>query len=278
MIYCVWYPSGGFGSYLSAVLDRYGKNFVKPDNKHIILSADGNSHLNTKIVPIYRNSLSSYEFEFDHSKGNYSVLIDNGINDEGTEFLNVFPNSQIIKVCYNDQSWPVVAHTMIVKAQKKTLESELSVDQSHWSSHEDWTVREKYFLFLTEHYLRSRWNSDQRFSSLDVNQVWNYHDLVEFFESIGIAVDSFEHDHLQWQQANQKYFEPVHLANTIIEHVKQKQNIDLSHINDIWCQAVINYFVYVEFGIVVPANTYANWFNTTEQLWIMIDELSNSAA
>ena len=33
MIYCVWYPSGGFGHFINAVISLYGVDFKRPKNK-----------------------------------------------------------------------------------------------------------------------------------------------------------------------------------------------------------------------------------------------------
>ena len=34
MIYCVWYPSGGFGHFINAVLTLYSKDFEVPHNDY----------------------------------------------------------------------------------------------------------------------------------------------------------------------------------------------------------------------------------------------------
>ena len=47
MIYCVWYPSGGFGHYIGATLSLYGKNFARP-KKDLTFNANGDSH---NVVP-----------------------------------------------------------------------------------------------------------------------------------------------------------------------------------------------------------------------------------
>lgn len=274
MIYCVWYPAGGFGTYISSVLDRYGKNFVRPSESDFVFSPTGNSHLNEKVVPVYRDRIANrYQIKLDHSQGNYSVLIDNGVNSESTKFLSVFPNAHVIKICYDDKSWPTLVQTLIVKAMNKTLESEIMPDQNKWDCADDWAVREKYFLFLIENQLRCAWKPDDISTSLDVGQIWNYTSLVNFFSSIGIEVENFEHKHQKWQQANQQYFTPAHQAQYIVQCVKNRQEVDLTHITDLWQQAVVNYYVLLDFGVTVPANTYANWFQNTKQIWEMIDGL-----
>jgi len=43
MIYCVWYPSGGFGHFINGILTLHGKGFKRPTNK-IEFSTTGDSH------------------------------------------------------------------------------------------------------------------------------------------------------------------------------------------------------------------------------------------
>jgi hypothetical protein len=41
---------------------------------------------------------------------------------------------------------------------------------------------------------------------------------------------------------------------------------DLTHITDIWTQAVVYYYIWLEFGIEVPHNDFANFFTNTDQI------------
>jgi len=143
MIYCVWYPSGGFGHFVNAVLTLHGKNFVRP-LKSLEFSKNGNSHSLDLIVPKYLHECWPGGLEFLDNK-NYCVLIDNGINNEGDKFKADFPDSTIVKICYSDYSWPVVARAMIEKAMDSSVEEQLSVDA--WKTDEPWARREKYFCF-----------------------------------------------------------------------------------------------------------------------------------
>jgi hypothetical protein len=266
MIYCVWYPSGGFGHFINAVLSLHGENFVRPSNQ-LVFSDNGNSHSLDLAVPKYFHNLP-YSFVFDQSK-NYSVLIDNGINNLDQSFLNNFPNSTVIKVCYNNISWPIIAQTMIVKAINSSLESELATSTDLWPGDEDWALREKYFLYLKDHELRTAWvPSDMSNShSLDMLTLIDYQKFYNYLVTlVQIKVTDFKPLHEQWHKANYKYFFPVIESLKIINAIKNQQHIDISHISSLWDQAVVNYFLNLEFGIEVPANDYADWFRTTEQI------------
>ena len=102
MIYCVWYPCGGFGHFINAVLTLHGKNFVRPSNS-LKFSDTGDSHSLDLVTPKYQCNYWSGDIEFLPDK-DYCVLIDNGINDENDNFKSVFPLATIIKICYSTDS------------------------------------------------------------------------------------------------------------------------------------------------------------------------------
>jgi hypothetical protein len=268
MIYCVWYPSGGFWNFINAILSLHGKNFVRP-KKQLAFSNNGNSHDLDLVVPKYLHGTWIGTFDFTDKK-NYSVLIDNGINDESKQFKSVFPNSTIIKICYTDYTWPVVARTMIDKAMESSLEHELPI--AAWDTQDLWARREKYFLFLRDHALRSAWKPNGIDFTLEIDDIIEYADLLVALGSCGIELDSFNDIWKQWQAANQKYITPIHDAKTIINCVKNNVSFDLEHIIDVWNQAVIYYYIWLEFGIEVPHNNYSNWFANTQEIVIMLNK------
>jgi hypothetical protein len=265
MIYCVWYPSGGYGHFINAVLSLYGKNFARPNNQ-LVFDQSGTSHSLDPVAPKYSNFKNlPYSFTFDPLK-NYSVLVDNGINDTSQLFLNCFPASTVIKVCYNNISWPIVAQTSIIKAANSTLSTELALG-SGWSDNKDWALREKYFLYLRDHPLRTTWTTSDipASHSLDIMTLLDYKTFYNYLTSI-VEVAEFEQLHAEWRSANYKYFSPVVESINIIKAIKNQQHIDTAHVCDIWDQAVVNYFLNLEFGIEVPANDYAEWFQNTQQI------------
>lgn len=144
MIYCIWYPSGGFGHYINAIVSLHGKNFCRPKS-NLIFSDVGDSHHLDLIAPKYFKDPDVYQVNFD-STLNYSVLIDNGINNEGKRFKNFFPeNTTVIKIGYDNWSWPIVARTMIVKALQSSFEAEVNISPEQWNTNDAWALREKYF-------------------------------------------------------------------------------------------------------------------------------------
>jgi hypothetical protein len=73
MIYCVWYPSGGFGHFINAVLTLHGENFARPKKQQYSFSSSGDSHQLELAAPKFFKNPNNYSFDFD-STLNYSVL------------------------------------------------------------------------------------------------------------------------------------------------------------------------------------------------------------
>jgi len=267
MIYCVWYPSGGFGHFINAVLTLHGENFVRP-TRSLKFSNNGNSHNLDLVVPKYFHECWISSIEFQNDK-NYCVLIDNGITSNSTQFKTVFPNSTVIKICYSDRSWPIVARTMIDKAMKSSIEKQLPV--SEWTIDELWARREKYFLFLRDHNLRYAWRSD------DTNAIYLeelYDDYEEFFNIVNsiAKIEQCEDLWREWRIANARYIDPGRLAENIVNFVAVQQPMDLSDIQDAWTQAIVYYYIWLRFNFEVPHNTYSNWFtNTTDIVKMLVD-------
>lgn len=258
MIYCVWYPSGGFGHFINAVLSLYGENFARPTGT-LTFSQTGDSHSIGLTVPAYRfDQWAGATFNPDV---NYSVLIDNGIGNPSEQFRTVFPSAHVIQVCYTDYSWPVVARTMIEKAMVSSISEQLS----SWHS-ADWAIREKYFLFLRDHALRSAWRPNTNDFTVYVDNLFDYNEFQNTLESCGVQLKEFEETWNAWRLANVRYIEPVQIAQGVIDSVIQQVYQDLTTITDIWTQAVVYYFIWLAFGVEVPHNDYAEFFKDTIEI------------
>ena len=70
----------------------------------------------------------------------------------------------------------------------------------------------------------------------------------------------------EWRLANHKYIDPVITANSVLSCVRTKKSEDLTHITDIWTQAVIYYYIWFKFNIEVPHNDFADFFTDTDQI------------
>lgn len=270
MIYCVWYPSGGFGHFINAVLTLHGNEFVRPATLKYQFSTTGDSHNLELVAKKYFMNPSHYDFNFD-LPGIYTVLIDNGINDESKQFLTVFDSAQILKLCYSDYTWPIVSRTMIEKAMSVNFDTEVTVDCKAWPSTESWTQREKYFLFLRDNVLRHNWRQDAQCNNLYLDDFLNYQQLRRQLDKFGIGTTEFEPLWQQWYESNARYLTPVITATNILNYVRSRQEHDLTQYNDIWLQAVVYYYIWLEYQIEVPHNDYSNWFTNTKDIVIMLD-------
>ena len=268
-IVCVWYPSGGFGHFVNSVLTMYGKDFVRPKKKQLEFSPNGNSHNLDLVASKYMHDPAEYKFEF-NQPGIYSVLVDNGIGDESRRFFSVFPNAKVIKICYSDRTWPVVARTMIEKAMVSDMHAEVGIDEDAWDSEDDWAQREKYFLFLRDHNFRSGWREDPEVGSLSVENIMIYAEFRHQLHWLGIETESFEDKWQDWAKANNRYIEPVTVAERIVKDVHLGIDRPVSLITDLWTQAVVNYYIWLDWGYEVPANDYADWFKTTGEIVEML--------
>jgi hypothetical protein len=267
MIYCVWYPCGGFGHFVNAVLSMHGDNFVRPKNT-LKFSSNGNSHNLELVAPKYLHNPENYFFKFDTDK-NYSVLIDNGINDETDRFRKFFPDAKTIKICYSDYSWPVVARTMIEKAMAVDFESEVYVDSNRWNTNEDWATREKYFLYLRDNTLRYSWKNTPDILNFELNNLLTYSAAKDTIQSFGLQISDFEALWQQWRIQNKNYIDPVFVAIDVLNSLEQKRYTDIDH-SDIWTQAVVYYFIYVKYQFEVPHNDYSNYFTNTKDIAKML--------
>lgn len=265
MIYCVWYPSGGFGTFITTILSTFGNNFIRPNHSDFKFSSDGNSHLLRSDIPVYRNT-ESYKFDFDHET-NYAVLVDNGIDNQSDKFFHEFPGAMKIKICYTDFTWPVVANTFIVKAMQSTPELVLPVEVDKWDqSEEDWVKREKFFLFLKEHAFRYYWKPQENSFHLEISDIRNYDKLKNQIESMGIVLDDFRDFWNSWYELNSRYFTPVDQALAIIDSIKNNTNYDLSAITNLWDQAVIYYILWITYNKEIPHYDYADFFKDSNEI------------
>lgn len=266
---CIWYPAGGFGHFINSILTIYGQGFVRPSNTEFSFSSTGDSHSLELVALKYYNDPADYKFSFDRPEI-YSVLIDNGNNNETKRFLNYFDNPQVIKVCYTNHSWPIIARTMIEKGMRVEFDQEVNVDSDSWPTTEDWALREKYFLFLRDNHLRSAWKTDIDCNNLLIDNMLDYARFKKQLANFGIVTEPFEPIWATWKQVNKKYIDPCEVAQCILDNIDKDES--LTHITDIWTQAVVYYYIWLEYRFEVPHNDYSNWFTNTKDISIMLNK------
>jgi hypothetical protein len=276
-IVCVWYPSGGFGHFIGAVLTLHGTDFVRLGQETYQFSADGNSHSSELTAPKFSASTANYCFDFAQSDKKYVVLVDPGIDNETNRFVEQFPNSQVLKVSYTSTTWPIVAYTSIHKAMESSIQDELVVDSGSWPTEQNWAQREKYFLFLVEHHYRNMWKPTAGCHNLLVDELLDYQIFHNRLCEFGLTLTDFSDLWNTWFRLNQPYIAPVLLAQQVVVAVRDRRSMDLSFCQDLWTQAVINYTIWDQFGLVVPANDFADWFTNTDQIITLLAQQNASA-
>jgi hypothetical protein len=155
---------------------------------------------------------------------------------------------------------------MIDKAMRSSIESELAVDPGLWTSTEPWAQREKYFLFLRDHALRTAWQSEVEVDCIVVDSLLNYSKLKHTIERTGIELLEFKNLWNDWYTHNERYFVPIVIAEQILDKIKHREAFDLTYITDVWTQAVIYYYIWTEFGKEVPHNDFENFFSNVDQI------------
>lgn len=269
-IYCVWYPSGGFGHFVSVLLHMHGKNFIKIKKNRVEFGNNGNSHMAQLAAPKYFCDTDDYDYKFSE-KYNYAVLIDNGITNESDKFKQKFIGAKVLKICYSEYSWPIISKTMIEKSMVVDFDSQIKIDPDKWQCTSDWAMREKYFLFLRDHHLQQSWKQDNNCVNLFLDDFLDYFLLYNKLNELTVVSD-FECHWQRWKEANNVYLAPVTTAYDILELVKKNQNQDLSHIKDIWTQSVIYYFIWLKYNFEIPHNDYSEWFTNINDIITMLNK------
>jgi hypothetical protein len=266
MIYCIWYPSGGFGHYINAVISLHGENFVRPANKNLKFSPLGNSHDLELSVRKWHFSYD-YNFTVPASSKHYSVLVDTGIShDNNTKFINDFNNPYIIKVCYTDWSWAIMLQTSIIKGIKEDFDTHLGIDHLNF----DWEKREQIFLALLNSPIRNKWRDNIHGKTLLIDDLLDYNVFKSKLLSFGIKTDDFYQLWESWYQVNYNYFSGYLNSKKVLDAIKNKTNMSLDMFTSITDQAILYYFIWLEYNLEVPHNTFSNFFEDTNQItkWI----------
>jgi len=157
---------------------------------------------------------------------------------------------------------------MIEKTMKSSIDKQLPTD--NWDTSAPWAQREKYFLFLRDHDLRHAWRSTDD-SALYIEELYENYD--EFFNIVNsfVKIEQCEDLWMQWRKSNAVYIDPVVIAKNIVGDVLAKWSTDLTHIKDVWTQAVVYYYIWLKFGIEVPHNDFADFFSNTKQIIELVE-------
>jgi hypothetical protein len=256
MIYCVWYPSGGFGHYVNAVLNLHGDNF-KRTNSVLNFDSEGRSHQYQTTAPKYMHSQGHYNYKFDPSI-NDVVLIDNGIGNPDVKWKDFFPDTTIIKICYNDQSWPLIMQTYAIKAMRKSIAEHYKLPDTNDID----TLRTSYLDVLLNNRIRYYYKPDPGCLNLEISDLFEYNKFKSKLESFGIVLSEFKTLWDRWYAANAVYLMPLETAKQVVDDVKNRNLQDLS-IQDPLTQAITLFYLRLENPNITMPDTF---FTNTQQI------------
>jgi hypothetical protein len=277
------YPSGGYGYYLTRLINSFVSNVVCTDDS-FLFDHCGTSHLlplvagdihqekNRTIYPVH----NKYQLDIDQQK---YILIPYcpGIQNDTTESLrNNFPNAKIIRLFYQDNTWPLVFQNCIIKTGIGTLEDNVEFVYENFGSAEAWARRENYSLLCANHRYRTMWKEyfHDRFLNIDIFKLLTdtkccMELIAKFINGAVVRLDQLPNKHTQFLNANPNtitHLEILQLVNSL------GTEQDLTHIQHLYQQAVMNFYIQLKFNFVVPANDYANWFTNTKEIVTMLQD------
>jgi len=140
----------------------------------------------------------------------------------------------------------------------------------YWTD-QDWGKRQKFLYFLKHHPTQGLWNPEDDCVNIDIEEIIDYDIFKSRLESAGIKLTDFSATHREWYRANKIYIDPVLQAQEIMEYIKRDENFLLSHITDLWTQAVVYYYIWLTYKIEVEHNKMPDFFTDTNQIrrWLI---------
>jgi hypothetical protein len=277
------YPSGGYGYYLTRLINSFVTNVVQTADS-FEFDRVGTSHLLPLVAgDIHheqnRNLYSvndCYQNDIDQQK---YILIPycSGIHNDSTINLEInFPNAKIARLCYYDNTWPLIFQNCILKAMAGTLETDVEFDFEKFGSRDNWARRENFSLLCENHHYRNMWKPyyHDRFLNIDIFELLidPYGCLLKVANFINGSVhhaDSLPDRHTQFLNANpntKTHLEILRLVESL------NINQDLMHLQHLYHQAVMNFYIQNKFNFVIPSNDYANWFTNTKEIVTMLKD------
>lgn len=277
------YPSGGYGFYFTRLINSFVTNIVKT-NDSFEFDQLGTSHL----LPLVTGHIhweqnrtlhiidSKYQPDVNQQK---YILIPYcpGIENNITENLkHNFPKAKIIRLCYKDNTWPLIFQNCIVKAGMGNLDTDIKFDDKKFGSSEDWARRENFNFIFNDHEFRNMWkeHSHERFLNIDIfeiliNPTQCLQQVANFIGSDTQMMDMLPIKHKQFLKAN-----PNTITHLKILEIINSLNIeqDLTHIQQLYSQAVLNFYIQLKFNFVIPTNDYNNWFTNTNEIVTMLQD------
>lgn len=277
------YPSGGYGFYLARLINSFVTNVVRtPDS--FLFDHLGTSHglplVAGEIHAEHNRTLRSVDVEYkkDIDQQKYIIIpYCPGIQNDTTDVVkNNFLNAKIIRLCYHDNTWPLVFQNCIIKAGTGTLEDNVEFDSKKFGSSEPWAQRENFSLICEDHYYRNMWkeHDHERFLNIDIFKLLTdphqcLTQIANFIKGTVIESSVLPIRHQQFLDANPNTVMHLEILR-IVDSLALEQH--LTHISHLYHQAVLNFYIQSKYNVVIPANDYANWFTNTKEIVKMLQD------
>jgi hypothetical protein len=275
------YPSGGYGFYLARLINHFVTNIVQTTDT-FLFDRRGRSHSLPLVVGhihFEQNCILStvddrYQSEIQKQKYVTIPYCPGILNDTTSNLKHNFPNAKIIRLCYHDNVWPLIFQNCILKAASGTLEDNVEFDCEKFGSSDDWARRENFSLLFTHHHYRTMWKDHDKCLNIDIFELLTatqdcLHQVANFIGGSIINLDDLPNRHQQFLNANPNTV--CHLE--ILDIVKNLNiNRDLTHINQLYHQAVLNFYLQLKFNFIIPSNDYADWFTNTKEIVTMLND------
>jgi len=280
----IHYPSGGYGFYLTRLINRYVSGIVKV-NDNFTFDRLGTSHsLPLVYGDLHHNKIKDFDISTAdinyHSfiqQGNISLIpCCPGINSDLIHnTLIQYPNSLFLRLWYDDRTWPLVFYNAIYKAMRGNIDKDIEFNENLFGSCSDWARRENFSLICKDHNLRNQWKAidhprvhNINILSLLSNPTDCIKDIANF---LNLSTDLFDID--------QKHQLFLNSNPGTVTHLKMLDLVDnliidqpLSWIKELFWQGVFNFYVEKKYQITIPVNNYSNWFTSTKNVVKMLKE------
>jgi hypothetical protein len=277
------YPSGGYGYYLTRLINAFITNVVKTSDDFSFDSVGTSHQLPLVAGDVHfdqnKNLISiSDEYQVEIAQKKY-ILIPycTGIqSDDVTSLTNAFPNAKIIRLYYEDDTWPLVFQNCITKAALETLETAVEFDHTVFGSSDDWAKRENFYLLLKNHHFRHMWNQcdSTRFLNINILDLLTkpencLRSIANYIHGTVIDLDALQTRHQQFLDSNSNTVRHLEILH-IVKNLKLTQS--LKHIDHLYQQAVLNFYLQLRYKFEVLPNDYSDWFTNTTDIVKMLED------
>jgi len=276
------YPSGGYGYYLTRLINGFVSNVVRTQDE-FLFDTLGTSHLLPLVAGDIHHeqerTLASidvrYQSDIDQQKYILIPYCPGIQNDNPSNMIKKFPNAKIIRLCYEDNTWPLVFQNCIVKAAIGNLDTDIEFNEELFGSSDNWARRENFILLFETHHYRNMWKAynHERFLNIDifellVNPEQCLKHIANFINGSTEQLDTLPMRHQQFLAANPNTIRHLEILN-LIENLQT--DTDLQYLNQLYQQAVLNFYIQLKFNFVIPTNDYSDWFTNTSDIVKMME-------